>query len=93
MISPNCSVGAHSKVCAGITLPSGTAIPDWTVVYGVNGRMRRRRNADDAEETRLDVLKRERQGVEAVLRVNASKNLAAGPTGPAKGKRESMIKG
>lgn len=93
MISPNCTIGAHSKICAGITIPPGTTIPEWTVVYGIHGQMRRRRQDDLAEEARLDVLARERQAVEAILKSNATKNLAQGSSGSLKSKRESMIRG
>lgn len=90
-IYPNCTIGSHSKVCAGITLPSGTTIPDWTVVYGPNGQMRRMRQANLAEDSRLDSMSRERQGVEALLKMNAAKNLSSGGGG-SKSKRESIIR-
>lgn len=96
MISPGCIVGAHSKICAGITLPPNTVIPEWTIVYGMNGCMRRRKLDDGAEETRLDLFRRERAATEALLR-SAARNLGGGQAGGAgaqlKSKRESMIRG
>lgn len=96
MISPGCFIGAHSKICAGITLPPNTVIPEWTIVYGTNGSMRRRKADDAAEETRLDLFRRERAATEALLK-SAARNLgagqAAGAGGQAKSKRESMIRG
>ena len=96
MVSPGCVVGPHSKVCAGITLPPNTTIPEWTVVYGMNGSMRRRKLDDGAEETRLDLFRRERAATEALLK-SAARNLgggqAAGAGAQGKSKRESMIRG
>lgn len=94
VIFPNCSIGQHSKICAGITLPPGTIIPDWTVVYGMNGCMRRRKADDGAETTRLELLRKERATAGSLLRSSA-RNLAggAGSSGAAKSKRESMIRG
>lgn len=94
ILSPGCTIGAHSKICAGVTLPPGTPIPEWTVVYGLNGCMRRRRVNDAAEDARLDLLKKERATIETLLRSSA-RNLAGatGTSGAVKSKRESMIRG
>lgn len=94
VLFPGCTIGPHSKVCAGITLPPGTNIPEWTVVYGMNGSMRRRRVNDGAEDARLDLLKRERASLDTLLR-SAARNLVVttGASGPVKSKRESMIRG
>lgn len=94
MISPGCTIGSHSKICAGITLPPGTTVAEWTVVYGMNGRMRRRRVNDAAEEARLDLLKRERATLETLMKTSA-RNIAGmtGASGAVKSKRESMIRG
>lgn len=89
-LAPNCAVGAHSKICAGITLPPGTYVPDWTVVYGLHGQRRRQRQVDDvAEDARLDGLRRERAGVEMLLKVNATKSLGA--ASGSRSKRESVM--
>lgn len=91
VVHPSCSIGSHSKICAGITLPRGTIVPDWTVVYGLDGRMRRRRKPNIAEESRMEGMNRERQGVEAILKMNAAKNLNSSGGG-SKNKRESIIR-
>lgn len=88
---PGCSIGAHSKVCAGITLPARTTIPEWTVVYGLHGQMRRKRQANLAEDSRLDGMSRERHGVETLLKLNATKNLSTAG-GSSKDKRASIIR-
>lgn len=91
VLLPNCEIGSHSKICAGITLPAGTMIPDWTVVYGLEGQMRRRRKINVAEQSRLEGMNKERQGVEAILKTNAAKTLnSAG--GGSRSKRESIIR-
>lgn len=87
-ISPGCVIGDHSKVCAGVVLPVGTKIPERTVVYGLNGQMRRRRHIDTPEESRLEGLAKERAGVEAVLKLNAVKTSTATSS---KSKRESVL--
>lgn len=88
---PGCSIGAHSKICAGITLPPGTVIPEWTVVYGLHGQMRRKRQANLAEESRLNGMAREGHGVETLLKLNATKNLSTAG-GSSKDKRTSIIR-
>lgn len=86
-----CSVGAHSKICAGVTLPPDTVIPAWTVAYGHHGQMRRKRQANVAEDSRLDGMGRERDGVESLLKTNTAKNLSAVGSG-SRDKRASIIK-
>ena len=88
---PGCSIGAHSKICAGITLPPGTVIPEWTVVYGTHGKMRRKRQENLVEESRLDGMARERHGVETLLKLNATKTLST-TGGGSKEKRASIIR-
>lgn len=88
---PGCTLGSHSKICAGITLPPGSAVPDWTVVYGMNGQIKRKRQATPAEDTRLEGLARERQTIEALLKANATKTLSSSGGG-SRGKRESVIR-
>ena len=88
---PSCRVGSHSKICAGITLPSGTVIPEWTVVYGHHGQMRRRRQVNAAEDSRVDGMSKERQGVETLLKLNTAKNLSTMGSG-SKDKRASIIR-
>lgn len=85
---PSCNIGNHVKICAGITLPANTTIPDWTVVYGLNGT-RRQRPQSVTEELRLEGLARERTTVEALLKLNTTKNLSAGGSHR---KRESVIR-
>jgi carbonic anhydrase/acetyltransferase-like protein (isoleucine patch superfamily) len=46
---PGSRVGAHCKICAGVTLPGSARVPDWTVVYG-NGSMRRMRPAGGTQQ-------------------------------------------
>jgi len=86
-----CSIGPHSKVCAGITLPPDTVIPAWTVVYGHHGQMRRKRQANVAEDSRLDGMSRERLGVETLLKLNTAKNLSTAGSG-SRDKRASIIR-
>ena len=79
------SIGAHSKICAGITVASGSVVPEWTVVYG-DGSLRRKRLRHDVggqddggedvlEKGRLRGMEKEREGVVAILRM-ASRNAA-----------------
>lgn len=91
-IQTNCSIGDHSKICAGVVLPSGTIIPEGTVVYGVNGRLRRRRQENMAEDSRIEGISRERQGMELLLRANAAKTISSTGGGSRHGKRESVIR-
>lgn len=91
VVHPNCKIGSHSKICAGITLPRGTVVPDWTVVFGPDGRMRRHRKPNIAEESRIEGMNKERQGVEAILKMNAAKNLNSSGGG-SRSKRESIIR-
>lgn len=77
-ISRGCTVGSHSKICAGVTLPPSTAVPAWTVVYGVNGTERRRRLNDNdgqrQEKQRLKGLDAMRAGdLETLKRATAAK--------------------
>lgn len=59
-------VGAHSKICAGVTVDRD--VPEWTVVYG-NGDQRRRRIEDDiAEKGRVLAMDREREATVTILR-------------------------
>lgn len=90
-ILPMCTVGAHSKVCAGVTLPPGTIIPEWTVVYGQHGQMRRKRQADIAEDSRMDGMSRERHGLENLLKMSTAKALSSAGAS-SKSKRESVIR-
>ena len=74
-------IGAHSKICAGVTVDRD--VEDWTIVYG-NGEMRRRRrrpgNGAEAdgvgqlevvEAVRLKALDKEREGTVAILKTAA----------------------
>lgn len=90
-ILPGCNIGNHSKICAGITLPAGTTVPDWMVVYGLDGALRRHRQETIAEEVRLEGLSKERQTVEALLKLNATKNLSSAGGGSHR-KRESVVR-
>lgn len=92
ILQSGCVVGAHSKVCAGVTLPQGTVVPEWTVVYGQNGRFRRKRQENATEYLRLDGMGRERQGMELLLRANAAKTLTSTAGSSRHGKRESVIR-
>lgn len=57
-ISRECVVRSHSKICAGVTLPPGTEVSAWTVVYGANGSGRRRTmNNDDGQRHEKQRLK------------------------------------
>ena len=80
-------VGAHSKICAGVTVSSGSEVPEWTVVYG-DGSLRRKRlrhgiegvgggPEDVLENGRSRAMDKEREGVVAILRT-ASRNAAVG---------------
>lgn len=91
-IQTGCSIGDHSKVCAGVNLPPGTVVPAWTVVYGQNGRLRRRREQNAAEDSRIEGMNRERQGMEALLRSNAAKTLSSTGSASRHSKRESIIR-
>ena len=86
-IQPNVSIGAHSKICAGIAVASGSVVPEWTVVYG-DGSVRRKRlrhgvegqddgGEDVLEKGRLRGMEKEREGVVSILRM-ASRNAAVG---------------
>ena len=86
-----CAIGAHSKICAGVNLPPHTTISDWTVVYGHNGQMRRKRQRNLAEDSRIDGINRERQGMEALLKTNATKTLSSAGGG-SKTNRQSVIR-
>lgn len=87
---PGCQIGSHAKICAGISLPAGTKIPDWTIVYGLNGAMRRKRTGSAAEDVRLEGLAKERQTAEVLLKLNATKNLSSAVGSHRK--RESVIR-
>jgi acetyltransferase-like isoleucine patch superfamily enzyme len=41
-ILPNCIIGAHTKICAGVTIGPNTVIPEWSVILG-DGSIRRTR--------------------------------------------------
>lgn len=73
-------VGAHSKVCAGCCVPTGASVGDWMVVWGSGkafGRRKRFRgvgsgtgsgvDAGLVEESRLVVLKKEREALSRLL--------------------------
>ncbi|KAG9793396.1 hypothetical protein ABEF93_002200 [Exophiala dermatitidis] len=79
------TVGAHSKVCAGVTVDRD--VEEWTVVYG-NGSIQRRRrkvtqnqqqqqqegeavDTDVVETMRLKAMDKEREGTVAILRMAA----------------------
>ena len=88
-----CVIGAHSKVCAGITLPAGTIVPEWTVVYGPGGRLRRKRERHVTEDIRLEGLARERAGMDVLLRASAAKTLGSTSGGSRSHvKRDSILK-
>ncbi|KAL2440990.1 hypothetical protein ABEF95_010443 [Exophiala dermatitidis] len=79
------TVGAHSKICAGVTVDRD--VEEWTVVYG-NGSIQRRRrkvtrdqqqpqqegeavDTDVVETMRLKAMDKEREGTVAILRMAA----------------------
>lgn len=91
-VQTGCSIGDHSKICAGVNLPPDTIIPEWTVVYGPSGRLRRRRQENMAEDSRIEGMNRERQGMEMLLRANATKTISSAGGGSRHSKRESVIR-
>ncbi|KAJ9654047.1 hypothetical protein H2198_006846 [Neophaeococcomyces mojaviensis] len=93
-VSPGCFINSHSKICAGVNLPAGAVVSSWTVVYGTDGRMRRRRHKDVSEDSRLEGMARERSAATNLLRTsaNASKTGSTTPGSASRSKRESVIR-
>jgi len=91
-VSPHCVINSHAKICAGVALPAGTVIPSWTVVYGTDGRMRRRRHKDASEDSRLDGMARERSAAVQLLKMStiASKTASSTSANTSRSKKESV---
>lgn len=93
IIHPGITIGAHSKICANVTVKSD--VPDWTVVYGSGNQRRSRRPApllnpadadtvdvtrkrvEDAEAIRVKGMDREREATSIILRNAARAAVAA----------------
>lgn len=72
-IKKSITIGARSKICAGVTVDRD--VGDWEVVWG-DGQMRRKRVRDERYENgRLKALARDREGTMGTLRLAAQKAL------------------
>lgn len=55
-IEPNCKIGNSCIITAGVTVPSGSIIPDFTVVYGQGRTMQNQNKSEDTHKLNIRAL-------------------------------------